>query len=241
MNHKEPAQPSRSGTPQSNPVSESLKEELTKPRVEGVAPRAMVETAFLASTGSLIWLINYYFPLGPVLRIFFPIPIALSYLRWGKRTAWMTALVTGLLLSVLMGPPRSLQFFLPYGFLGVVLGGLWRRRVGWLISMGWGTLIAASGLFLQLALVSLLLGENLWTYGTAQVTKLAEWLFIKLGILAQPDLFVVQIIVVAMIVVNAFLYLLLVHLAAWLLLDRLGNPIPPPPGWLQVLLDTEGN
>ena len=36
---------------------------------------AMVETAFLASAGSLIWLINYYFPLGPLLRLFFPIPI----------------------------------------------------------------------------------------------------------------------------------------------------------------------
>lgn len=239
MSYQEPLDPPRSGMPESDPTSESFQEELAKPRVEGIAPRPMVETAFLASTASLIWLINYYFPMGPVLRIFFPTPIALSYLRWGKRTAWMTALVTGLLLSVLMGPPRSLQFFLPYGFLGIALGGLWRRRVSWLVSMAWGTLIAASGLFLQLALVSLLLGENLWTYGIAQVTKLAEWLFVKLGILAQPDLFIIQVIVVAMIVVNAFLYLLLVHLAAWVLLNRLGNPIPPPPVWLQVLLDYE--
>ena len=54
-----------------------------------------VETAFLASTASLIWLINYFFPLGPVLRIFFPIPTALAYLRWNSRAAWMTALVSG--------------------------------------------------------------------------------------------------------------------------------------------------
>ncbi len=50
-----------------------------------------VETAFLASATSLIWLIDYYFPLGPLLRVFFPIPIALAYLRWGARCAWMTA------------------------------------------------------------------------------------------------------------------------------------------------------
>ena len=61
---------------------------------------AMVETAFLASAGSLIWLINYYFPLGPLFRIFFPLPIALLYLRWGNRAAWMGALVSGLLLTV---------------------------------------------------------------------------------------------------------------------------------------------
>ena len=47
----------------------------------------MVETAFLASAASLVWLINYYFPLGPVLKIFLPIPIALIYLRRGNRAS----------------------------------------------------------------------------------------------------------------------------------------------------------
>ena len=79
---------------------------------EGKMPLSMVETAFLASTASLIWLINYYFPLGPVLRIFFPIPIALVYLRWGHRASWMSALVSGLLLSVLMG--QNAQYFVFY-------------------------------------------------------------------------------------------------------------------------------
>ncbi|NES71958.1 MAG: DUF2232 domain-containing protein, partial [Okeania sp. SIO2D1] len=73
-------------------------------------PIVLVETAFLASTASLIWFINYYFPLGPLLRVFFPVPIALLYLRWGNRAAWMGAAVSGLLLSVLMGPTRSILF-----------------------------------------------------------------------------------------------------------------------------------
>lgn len=199
----------------------------------------MVETAFLASTSGLIWLINYYFPLGLLWRIFFPMPIALAYLRWGKRAAWMTALVTGLLLSVLMGPPLSLQFFTPYGFLGVLLGSLWKRRVSWLVSIGWGTLVASLGIAGRIMLLSLLVGENLWSYLIAQVSNLAEWLFVKLGLLAQPDLLVIQVLAAATIVINAMLYLLVVHLAAWLLLERLGNSIPPPPVWLQVLLDHE--
>ncbi|HEY9861167.1 MAG TPA: hypothetical protein V6D16_16825, partial [Candidatus Obscuribacterales bacterium] len=68
---------------------------LAEPHVQTGAPLAMVETAFLASTASLIWLVNYYFPMGPLLRIFFPVPIALVYLRWGHRAAWMSALVSG--------------------------------------------------------------------------------------------------------------------------------------------------
>ncbi|MEM1368795.1 MAG: DUF2232 domain-containing protein, partial [Cyanobacteria bacterium P01_H01_bin.15] len=75
----------------------------------------LTETAFLASAGALVWLINYYFPLGPVLRVFFSVPVALIFLRRGMRAAWMGALVTTLLLTVLMGPARSIIFLMPYG------------------------------------------------------------------------------------------------------------------------------
>ena len=88
----------------------------SQPQMKAVAPLEMVETAFLASAASLIWFINFYFPLGPLLRIFFPVPIALVYLRWGSRAAWMAALVSGLLLSVLMGPTRSILFVMPMVF-----------------------------------------------------------------------------------------------------------------------------
>jgi uncharacterized protein YybS (DUF2232 family) len=42
-----------------------------------------------------------------------------------------------------------------------------------------------------------------------------------------------------MIILNNVIYLFVVHLVALLLLDRLGNPIPRPPHWVQVLLDYE--
>jgi len=212
---------------------------LAEPHVQTGAPLAMVETAFLASTASLIWLVNYYFPMGPLLRIFFPVPIALVYLRWGHRAAWMSALVSGLLLSVLMGPTRSILFFIPFGLLGVQLGALWRRRANWFISISIGTLIGTFGFFFRIWLVSLLLGDDLWAYITTQITELVEWGFVKLGLLIQPELALVQAIAAVMIVINNLVYLFIVHLAAWLLLERLGNPIPAPPKWVQVILDYE--
>ncbi|HLO46811.1 MAG TPA: DUF2232 domain-containing protein [Kamptonema sp.] len=202
-------------------------------------PLMMVETAFLASTASLIWLVNYYFPMGPLLRIFFPVPIALVYLRWGRRSAWMGALVSGLLLSVLMGPTRSILFVIPFGLLSVLLGGLWRRGVSWSVSIGLGTIVGSFGFFFRFWLLSLLLGEDLWLYITSQVTELVEWVFVKLGLLAVPSLPLIQAIAVGMIVVNNIIYLFVVHLVALLLLDRLGNPIPRPPNWVQVLIDYE--
>lgn len=199
----------------------------------------VVETAFLASTASLIWLINYYFPLGPLLKIFFPIPIALICLRRGLRASWMAALVSGLLLSVLMGPTRSIVFLMPYGLMGVQLGACWQRRVGWLFSIVLGALLGTIGLFFRFWLFSVLLGEDLWIYVITQITELADWIFLKLGLLAQPNSLTIQILAIAMILINNLVYLFAVHLVALILLDRLGNPISRPPQWVQVILDYE--
>ncbi|MDJ0600254.1 MAG: DUF2232 domain-containing protein [Crocosphaera sp.] len=200
---------------------------------------AMVETAFLASAGSLIWLINYYFPLGPLLRIFFPIPIALLYLRWGNRSAWMGTLVSGLLLTVLMGPTRSIVFLIPYGVMGVQLGAFWRRSIPWEFSMITGALLGTFGFFFRFWLFSILLGEDLWQYIINQMTGLAEWIFLRLGILAQPSAVFIQLLAVFLIFFNSLIYLFAVHLVALLVLDKLGNPIPRPPKWVQVILDYE--
>ncbi|OLP17786.1 hypothetical protein BST81_11990 [Leptolyngbya sp. 'hensonii'] len=223
----------------SSPVPLTARNKKTQPVVRG--PLAMVETAFLSSTSSLIWLVNYYFPLGPLLRIFFPTPIALLYLRWGGRAAWMGTLVSGLLLAVLMGPLRSLLFVMPFGLMGIQLGAMWRRGSGWPLTIAVGTLIGSFGFFFRIWLVSLMLGDDLWLYLMMQITKLAEWLFVKLGLLIQPSLSIVQIIAIAMIILNNLIYVFVVHLVAWMLLDRLGNPIPKPPRWVEVLMDYEAD
>ncbi len=198
---------------------------------------AMVETAFLASTTGIIFLINYYFPLGPFLRMLYPIPIALAYLRWGQRTAWMTMIVSVLLLTILMGPTRSIQFLIPHGLTAVMLGFLWKRRSPWLITIPLGTIAGACGVGFQFWLLSGLLGENLWAYSTVQVTEFIRWLLQLLGSLEQPELWLIQLFAIAGIVFANFAYMILVHISAWLLCDRIGNPVSSPPKWLQNFLE----
>ena len=48
-----------------------------------------------------------------------------------------------------------------------------------------------------------------------------------------------EAIAIAVVFINNIVYLFAVHLASWFLLDRLGNPIPRPPRWVQVLMDYE--
>jgi uncharacterized protein YybS (DUF2232 family) len=226
--------------PETNPSSTSSpRTQLQHQHLQVESTLRMVETAFLASTASLIWFINFYFPLGPVLRIFFPIPIALVYLRWGKRAAWMAAVTSGLLLSVLMGPVRSLLFVIPFALMGVLLGATWYRRVSWIVSIVLGTLLGTVGVFFRLWFLSVLSGEDLWVYVINQVTALIEWFFLKFELLMTPNLLLIQLGAIALVVLNNIIYLFLVHLTAWLLFDRLGNPIPRPPHWVQVLMDYE--
>jgi uncharacterized protein YybS (DUF2232 family) len=202
------------------------------------SPLIMVETAFLASAASLLWLVNFYFPF-PLLRVFFPIPIALIYLRWGNRAAWMGALVSGLLLSVLMGPPRSLLYVMPFAVMGVLLGLLWQRRASWGVAIVPAAIVGTLGFFFRVWLVSILLGDDLWLYSTTQVTNLIDRVCEWLGILYQPTLQVIQAFVIGLVIFNNLVYVFVVHLVAWFLFDRLGNPIPRPPKWVQTLMEYE--
>ncbi|WP_197985539.1 DUF2232 domain-containing protein [Leptolyngbya sp. Cla-17] len=205
------------------------------------SPLMLVETAFLASAASLIWLVNFYFPMGPILRLFFSVPIALIYLRWGNRAAWMGTLVSGLLLSVLMGPPRSLLYIMPFGLMGVLLGMLWRRKASWAVSISIGALLGAIGFFFRIWLISLLLGDDLWQYTTVQITDLIDWICIRLNLAFQPSLPLIQALMLVMIFINNLIYLFVVHLVCWFLFDRLHNPIPRPPKWVQVIMEYDEN
>ncbi|NJK99298.1 MAG: DUF2232 domain-containing protein [Spirulinaceae cyanobacterium SM2_1_0] len=209
----------------------------TEPEPVATSTLVVVETAFLASAASLIWLINYYFPLGPILRLLFPIPIALIYLRRGQRAAWMGALVSGLLLSVLMGPTRSIQYVIPFGLLGVQLGAIWRRRGSWYFAIATGMLLGTFGVFFRLWLASIVIGENVWIYAINQMTVWIDWAFIQLGILSQPGPVLIQSLVLCIVLLNNLLYMFAVHLVALLIFDRLGNPITRPPHWVQVLFE----
>jgi uncharacterized protein YybS (DUF2232 family) len=229
------------GNPLASPLKHPSPPEEPTTKVDrvptGKPPIVLVETAFLASTASLLWLFNYYLPGIPVFRVFFPIPIALIYLRWGHRAGWMTALVCGLLLSVLLGPTRSILFVIPYGLMGVQLGACWRRHSSWLTSISLGALLDCIGVFFRFWLTSAFIGEDLWMYLMARIRDLAEWIFVQLGILAEPSLLVIQILAIVLILFSNIVYLFVVHLVALLMFEKLGNPIPKAPAWVDTLLD----
>lgn len=199
----------------------------------------LVETAFLASAASLIWAIGGYFPIAQALRIFFPLPTALIYLRRGPRAANMSVLIAGLLLTVLVGPTRSILYVIPYGVMGLQLGFMWKRGASWGYSLILGTIVFTIGIFFRVWILSIMLAEDIWFYFISAFTSLAEWIFLKLGMLAVPSVTIIEAIALGAIVLNSLIYTFFVHAFALFIMDRLQNPIPDPPEWVKILLDYE--
>jgi uncharacterized protein YybS (DUF2232 family) len=203
-------------------------------------PLYLVESAFLASTAVLVWLLSYS-PLGPFVRLFFGIPVALGVMRWDPRTGLLTLVVSGLLLTIILGPTRSVLYVVPYGILGYWCGRLWRQGSSWYLSVLTGAGISTFGLMFQFLLSSLLVGENLWAYLTIQLTGFTNWILdlalSGLGIYVVAQTWMIQISVVGFIALNSVIYVFTVHLVAALVMERLKCPLPLPPKWVQFLLD----
>ena len=78
----------------------------------------IIETSYLASLSSLLWIALYYLHIGgALLRLILPLPMILLHLRRGTKTAFEGLIIQFLLLLILMGPVRGGLFLFPYGIL----------------------------------------------------------------------------------------------------------------------------
>jgi len=199
--------------------------------------RQLMDTAYLAAATALLWLALYYLPVGgPLLRLALPLPLTLLQLRQGWRCAVEGVLVASLLLLALMGPVRGLLMLFPYGLLALWLGWGWRRRLSWWITLSLGGLIGALGFLVRVAVLSLLLGENLWVLVTTAAAGLLERLLGLLSLGPGFDLVQVQLIALVLVLVQNLLVVLCLHAVAYWIFPRLQAPIPEPPRALEALV-----
>ena len=203
--------------------------------------RQLMDTAYLAAATALLWVALYYLPVGsPLFRLALPLPLALLQLRHGWRCAVEGLVVTALLLVALMGPIRGPLVVFPYGLLALWLGWCWRARVGWRsswwLSWGVGSLIGAAGFLVRVAVLSVLVGENLWVLITTAAAGLLEKLAGWLGLAASIELAQVQLAALAMVWVQNVIVVLALHAVAYWIFPRLHSPIPEPPDSLRALV-----
>ena len=190
----------------------------------------MMESSYLSAAFALIWIALYYLPIGgAVFRLALPLPLALLYVRRGPRAGFEGLILSILLLVTLMGPVRGPLVLFPYGFLAFWLGFCWYRKLSWWISWGVGVVIGSTGFLVRVFVLSVLLGENLWVVITRAAAGLLERFFELFHFPFSPELTQVQLMAMALVVIQEIIYVLVLHALAFWIFPRLKAPIPEPP------------
>lgn len=199
--------------------------------------RQLTETAYLAAATALLWIALYYLPVGsPLFRLALPLPLALLQLRHGGRQALEGLAVTGLLLLALMGPIRGPLVVFPYGALALWLGWCWKHRISWWWSWGIGSVIGAAGFLVRVAVLSVLVGENLWVVITSAAAGLLERVLGLVGLASGIELTQVQLAAVLLVWLQNVIVVLALHAVAYWIFPRLRSPISEPPPALRALV-----
>ena len=214
---------------------------LRSQRLQWSEARRITDTAYLAAATGLLFIALYYIPVGgPLIRLALPLPLAMLQLRHGRRSGWMGAAVATLLLSALMGPVRGPLVLFPYGILGIWLGWCWNRGLGWGVSWSVGALVGSLGFVIRVAVLSLLLGSNLWVVITNAAVRMLDWLLGALepvlGLTVAPTIAQVQVMAAVLILLQNVAYTLTLHIVSYWIFPRLRSPISEPPGPLRPLV-----
>ena len=169
----------------------------------------IVETSYLASLSSLLWVALYYLPIGGAfLRLILPLPMILLHLRRGTKTALEGLLIQFLLLFIIMGPVRGTLFLFPYGILAFWLGWSWFREKSWRLSLTVGVIIGTLGFFLRLIALSTLVGDNLWVLITRASYGLIEKLIGLLNLPFSPSILSIQLGAIFLIIFQEIIYII---------------------------------
>ena len=198
----------------------------------------IVETSYLASLSSLLWIALYYLPIGgALLRLILPLPIILLHLRRGTKIAFEGIIIQLLLLFIIMGPVRGTLFLFPYGMLAFWLGWCWFRGKNWGISLSVGVILGTLGFFLRVIALSTLVGENLWTIITRASYGLIDKFIDLFNLPFSPSIIVIQLVAIFLIIFQEMVYVLTIHILAYSLFPRLKSNIPDPPRILNGFVD----
>ncbi|MFM8674547.1 MAG: DUF2232 domain-containing protein [Vulcanococcus sp.] len=210
---------------------------MSSPPLSQRQARQLTDTAYLAASTALLWVALYYLPVGsPLFRLALPLPLALLQLRHGGRCALEGMVVTTLLLVALMGPIRGPLVLFPYGLLALWLGWGWRRHLSWWITLPLGALIGAAGFLVRVAVLSVLVGDNLWVVITTAAAGLLDRLAGLLGLGPGLDLAQVQMAALLLVLIQNLLVVLCLHAVAYWIFPRLKAPISEPPPLLRSLV-----
>lgn len=201
------------------------------PNVDGLPVKVLVEAAMLAAMTGLTFHVSSLFRFDAYFGALFPLPVVIAAARWGEKAAMRTLVVATLLLALISGPLRALNYFCLHGVLAYTLGSLWVRGSSWWVTIPVSALTRTCGILGSLAVSSLVWRENVLALLVTQMYALIDQFAAGVGATFAPTMGWVWATAMFFILINSFSYTLILHMVYTIVLSAVTgkNFVNAPP------------
>ncbi|EIE18715.1 hypothetical protein COCSUDRAFT_20460, partial [Coccomyxa subellipsoidea C-169] len=185
----------------------------------------LVETAMLAAVGGVVYVVATILKLQSYLGYFQPMPIVVSAMRWGPAAGRKTMTATCFLLlgeNFPLSTEDILTFLLNQGLLAATLGASWSLGMHWALSVAAGALVRVGGMMAYVLVSSWIMNENLFSILMTNIYSLLDQMNAFIGASGAPPPTVVIVVLASLLIVNAVLYIFLMHVLYTVLLRSMG-------------------
>ncbi|XP_060214943.1 uncharacterized protein LOC132641872 isoform X1 [Lycium barbarum] len=197
----------------------------------------LVESAMFAAVSGLAYLLSNSLAIENYFGCFFALPIVISSMRWGVAAGRKTMVATVVLLFVLSGPVKALNYMLMHGLLGFTMGSLWRVRTSWGASIFLCALARAVGALGYVVLTSFLIGENILALITVNIHATLSYILTSLGSQIVPSMNFIYTLFGTLLLINCAFFVSLLHLLYAIFLTKFGMKANLRlPRWLAVAI-----
>jgi len=184
----------------------------------------IVECAMLAALTGLSFHLSTLFRLDAYFGALFPMPVVIAAARHSTGAARRVMLTTSLLLFIISGPLRSLNYLLLHGAMAYSLGIMWNKRCSWWITIPASAAVRSAGIFGSLALSSLILREDLMALLVMQMYGLLDQIAANIGASFMPSIEWIWAIAAFLVLINSLSYVVILHAVYTIVLNVIVRP-----------------
>ncbi|KAL4347265.1 hypothetical protein GQ457_17G000440 [Hibiscus cannabinus] len=182
----------------------------------------LVECSMFAAVTGLIYFLSNSLAIENYFGCFFSLPIVISSMRWGVACGRKQLVATVMLLFVLSGPVKAINYLLTHGITGFTMGALWRSGADWKVSIPLCTLARAIGLVGYVLTTSFLIRENILGLITINIHASLSYIFAAVGINLIPSMNFIYSLFGTLVLLNSASFVFLLHLLYSVFLVRMG-------------------
>ncbi|GMJ08156.1 hypothetical protein like AT1G26180 [Hibiscus trionum] len=182
----------------------------------------LVECSMFAAVTGLVYFLSNSLAIENYFGCFFSLPIVISSMRWGVACGRKQLVATVMLLFVLSGPVKAINYLLTHGITGFTMGALWRSGADWKVSISLCTLARAIGLVGYVLTTSFLIRENILALITINIHASLSYIFAAVGINLIPSMNFIYSLFGTLVLLNSASFVFLLHLLYSVFLTRMG-------------------